>query len=305
VKLARGRLARRAFAIVGLLVANFAYADKPILVALAPAADARQAVAIGPDGQTYEPDGKGAWLRTHPGGTASTIVAATRVASSVIAGTLDGPPFKLVDGVWSAVFLGKHAKAILGTGSRATASVGRAVFALDRPQPVKLADAPGVVLALAASPTNLVIEIDRGLFRLDAGWKPIQSAPPSVIRFVDDRFALVEHGVFDLRTGKTIAWPADVQVVAASTFGDTLIAAATSGIAVDLLTLRGGKLEREPLAVPISEEIVGVVADREGRVVIASRDGHVAIRDHGTWITATVTDALPAAHPGSPPALSR
>ena len=59
---------RGLFLLAILLAGGVARAEKPTLVAIAPARDARQAIAIGPAGQIYEPDGKGAWIRTKAGG---------------------------------------------------------------------------------------------------------------------------------------------------------------------------------------------------------------------------------------------
>ena len=62
------------------------------------------------------------------------------------------PPFeRLTTGGWSVMNLGLHASALLGRGSRATAAVGKAIFALERGKATKLADAPAPVIALAAS----------------------------------------------------------------------------------------------------------------------------------------------------------
>ncbi|MEJ7604544.1 MAG: hypothetical protein WKG01_42210, partial [Kofleriaceae bacterium] len=49
---------------------------------------------------------------------------------------------------------------------------------------------------------------------------------------------------------------------------------------------------------------VGLAVDKRGRAVIALRDGRLAVRDAGGWTASTVSEALPAAHPGAPPANS-
>lgn len=312
---------------IGLVIANVAYADKPTLVGLAPPPvdDARLAIAIGPSGQAYEPDGQGTWTRRHAGGTAAEVVIATRAGKAVIVGAKDAPPFKLVDGTWSSVYLGQHAKAIVGFGSRALAAVGRSIFALDRTPPVKLANAPGVVTALAGSPASVVITTDAGVFRLDpTGW--IQLAQTSVA-LVTDTWGLVDRGAMNLQSNKIIAWPTDVRVVAAASPaalpaastaawpGDnTLYAIAVHGAELELLTVHAGKLDREPIAFDASATIIGVVADRSGRVVLAASDGRLAIRDHstadftahtpGTWTTTRVREALPAPRTGPAPAIS-
>jgi hypothetical protein len=290
-------------AVALLLLAQVAYAEKPTLAALAPADDARLAIPIGPNGQAYEPDGQGSWARQHAGGMAADVMTATRVAGAVIAGAKDAPPFKLVDGTWTAISLGLHARAILGSGPRATAAVGRMIFALDRTPPARLANAPGIVTALAASATGLVVQTETGVFRLEAtGWKPL--AVTSVVTFVSDRWGRVDEGVIDLRTNKV--WPIDTRIVAATTLADdTLIAVGVTATAVELLTLRNGKLDREALAIDPSATVIGVVADRTGRVVVATSAGRLVIRDHAAWTTTNVRDELPAPRPGPAAAISQ
>lgn len=50
--------------------------------------------------------------------------------------------------------------------------------------------------------------------------------------------------------------------------------------------------------------IVGIVADVTDRVVVATSNGKLAIRDGGAWTTTIVRAALPAPRPGSPAAVS-
>ena len=272
--------------------------------AVAPATDVRNAIVLEPGGQAYEPDGHGAWIRHHAGGIADQVVTATRAGKVVIAGTKSGPPFKLASGVWTSVYLGQHVKALLGNGPRAVAAVGKTVFELDRSPPSRLPDAPDPVLALAASATGVAIETDHGLLRLDGKqWKPIKNAPHHVARLLDDHWALVDHGIVDLRTGKIT--PTGLQIAAAATVGDDVVAAGTHGAAVDLVTLHAGKLDREAVKLDHAAPVAGLAADRAGRVLVVTRDGQLALRDHGTWTTSQLRDDLPAPHAGSPPAISK
>lgn len=275
-----------------------ATADPAKLAALAPAAaDARRALAVGPAGQAYEPDGQGAWIRRRAGGIAADVLGA--VSGGRVA-VKDGPPFALGAGGWTAVSLGRNARAVLGAGPRPLAAVGRVVFELRTP-PVRLAEAPSPVLALAGSPGSVVVQLDTGVVRLDGGvWKPV-TVVPAVVALVSDRWALVAGGAFDFIAGRPIVWPAGFHADAATTVGDDLYAADPA----ELVTVHAGKLAREPVPIDPPAPVVGLVADRAGRVVVAVRDGRLAVRDHGTWTVATVRDELPAARPGSPPAVSR
>jgi hypothetical protein len=293
-------------ALAVLAVAAAAQAEPaPVLAALVPAPDARESLAIGLHGEVYEPDGKGAWVCRHTTAIAADVAAATRGAGA-LALTNDGALFRLAGHAWTAVGLAPHAKAIVGAGARPIAAVGSTLFALDRVAPARLPDAPGPVAAIAASPTGAVIETDRGLMRLDgSSWRPIRAAPVHVLALVSDRFALVDRGVFDLSTGNTITWPTGASIVQAIANGDGLVAVASRDRALELVTLRAGKLASDPIAVDLPCEVVGLAADRAGRVVLALRDGRLAIRDRGTWSTVQVREEVQLPRPGPPPAQSR
>lgn len=284
---------------------QLARAGKPTIVALAPALDARRAVAIGPAGEVYQPDGKGAWVRTQAGGMAEEVVGAVAAGSTVIAIAKGSLPFKLRATGWSAIGFGPKARPIVGTGTRVLAAVGKSVFALDKGEPQKLADAPTAVTALAASGAGAVIITAKGLHRLEGGaWKPVKKAPKGVKALVSDRWALVDKGALDLKTLKTIAWPAGARIGDATSSGDSLIVVATHGKQTELFTITGSKLVREPIPLDKAGPVVGVVADREGRVVVATRDGTIATRIKGAWTSTDVRVELPAAKPGPAPATS-
>ena len=311
---ARAHLAAAALgaAIAGTALPARAEPPRVELVALVPAADARESVALGPHGELYEPDGHGAWLRRQASTIAGDVIAAARGTpagtAEPIAATRGGPPFRLDGDAWTLVYLGHHADAVLGAGPRACAAVGRAVFALDAAMPAHLADAPAPVAALAAGSAGLVIETELGLARL-AGtrWKPLARAPHHVDALLSDRYALVARGVIELPGGRLVAWPAGVHVAAAAAIGDRVIAAATRGTALELVTLRAGKLAEQPVPLAVTSPIVAITGDAAGSVVIATRGGQLLVRDHATsgWTPAVARDELPAARPGPPPARSR
>jgi hypothetical protein len=95
------------------------------------------------------------------------------------------------------------------------------------------------------------------------------------------------------------------------------VAAGTHGASAELVTLKGATQTREPIGLAGTPPpgarfgagtaaIVSVVADKTGRVVVAARDGQLAVRDKaGAWTLGAVTSDLPADRPGSPPAESK
>jgi hypothetical protein len=283
----------------------------PQLAALAPAPaptdDARRAVAIGPSGEVYEPDGKGAWVRRQRITTAGTIALAARAGGAVVA-LAEGVVYRLAPNGWSAIRLAQKDKAKLAAGWRAVAAVGSQLLAVDRlagGEPAKLGAAVGAIRLVGAG-WSIVVATDRGLFRIaDAKLAPI-AAPRRARMLVGDRWAIVDGGAVDLRTGRTTLWPAGaaIEIVAAG-HDERLIAVARAAGKLELLTAGGGKLERAPIDATGPGVPVGVAVDRAGRAVVAFRDGRIAVRDGSAWTTVTVGVELPSPRPGAPPAPSR
>jgi len=359
-----GRPVQRRWSWVVALVATALHADakpsssraapasgaEPILAALAeePGDDARKAIAIGPDGQVYKPDGNGAWIRTLAVTTADRVASVGRADGIVV--LAEGGVYRLADNGWSALRLAQKGKALMSTGDRAVAVVGRQVFALERTvngEPAKLANAPAPVSLIGAGPRSVVIQTERGLLRqtgTSAAWKPL-ARPKRVLRLVDDHWALLDAGVAELDHGVTSPWPADFRVAAVTPLTSAggrleLLAVGSTRRGIELVTFGGapsqlGPTRRPPPAKPrmrgkggtaspppevlvralpvTAGELVtddpqsvpvGVVADPSGRVVIAFRDGTLAVRERGTWTRARITEALPAGRPGAPPAQS-
>jgi hypothetical protein len=278
------------------------------LVALAAGDDARKAVVIGAQGEVYEPDGKGAWIHRLPSTTAGALTAAGRAGGAIIASG-DGVVYRLAANGWSAIRLVQHGKAIVGTGTRTLAAVGRQLFALDsltQGEPTKLAVAPANVLALAAGAKAIVVATDTGVFRID-GPKPVAiPAAPRRLRLISERWAIVDRGALELTTGTLVAWPSGLTIGPAATTPDgALVVIATARAGLELVTLRPpGKaaLVRDPLA--LSGTAVAVTVDRAGRAVVVLSDGRIAVRAQAGWTTTQVTDEPPAARPGAPPATS-
>lgn len=276
------------------------------VAALAPAGDARKAVAIGAGGEVYEPDGKGAWVHRLQSSTADAVVAAGRTGSGTIVALGGGVVYRLAPNGWSAIRLVQHGKAILGTGVRSLAAVGRQLFALDQltgGEPTKLALAPANIAAIGAGAKAIVLATEAGVFKLEGAKLVALPAAPKRMRIVSDRWAIVDRGAVDLTSAALTDWPSGLTIgVAAATPDDTLVAIGASHAGLELVTLRGGKLARDPLG--ITGTAVGVAVDRAGRAVVALSDGRIALRSKTGWTTTQVTDEPPAEHPGPAPATS-
>jgi hypothetical protein len=305
------------------------------LAALAPADDARRAIAIGAGGEVFEPDGKGAWVHRRAIATADRLTAAGRVApGGPVVAIGDGVVYRLASNGWSAIRLVQRGKAILGSGARSLAAVGRQLFALDtltRGEPTKLALAPAGIVAIGSGARGAVITTDAGAWRFDGKNLVALDAPPRM-RLVSDRWAIVDRGALDLSTvtAATIAtpktasrtpyktvprpapkappsitpWPGGLAIGVAGVAPDgALIAIGAGRTGLELLTLRGGKLARDSLG--ITGNAVGVVVDRAGRAAVALIDGRIALRDKTGWTTTEVTEEAPPERAGPPPAPSR
>lgn len=278
------------------------------LAALAPAEDARRAVVIGIRGEVYEPDGKGAWIHRLASTTADPVEAAgrTAVGGARIVALAGGAIYRLAGNGWSAIRLRQRGKAILGTGTRAVAAVGRQLFALDeltKGEPTRLATASAPILAIGAGARGLVIATDAGLVRLTAGKLVALPAAPRRAKLVGERWAVVDRGAVDLTTNRLTAWPAGLAIGVATTGpNDALVVVASSHAGLELVTLARGKLVRDSLGV--TGTAVGVVLDRAGRAAVALADGRVAVRERSGWSTVEVSEEIPSERPGSPPALS-
>jgi hypothetical protein len=306
----------RAAAIAAIAVcaacAGEARADPPAvppagrLAALVPADDARRAIAIGRGGEVYEPDGNGAWIRRMPCTTATPVIAAGRAGGAIVA-LGDGVIYRLAANGWSAIRLMQHGKAILGSGPRALAAVGRQLFALEplaRGEPTRLAQAPAAIVAIGAGPTAAVIATESALFRLTGNKLVALPGAPAAPRPISDRWWLIDRAAADLTTGRLTAWPDDLRIgPAAAGPGDALAAVGRRSDGLVLVTIAAGKLALDPLG--ITGDAVGVVVDRAGRAVVALDDGRLAVRGPAGWTTTTVVDEPAAAHPGAAPAISK
>jgi hypothetical protein len=292
-----------------------------ILVALVPPAngdDARKSIAIGPHGEVFEPDGKGAWLRKQRIATSESLAIAGRAGDAVI-GWGNGIVYRLAPNGWSAIRLHQKERAIASGGVRTIAAVGRQLFALDKVvngEPAKLATAPSNVIAIGAGPRGVIVQLDRGLFRVQgAGLAAIVNAPKTITRVISDRWVLVADGAIDLKTGRKTGFPPTSTVLVAAMMDDERLALVVRERAgLEAITLNGDKLERAPIDIKATStgtlpEPIGIALDRSNRIVVAMRDGEILVRDtpSAAWTTLHVADDLGAApqKPGPAPARSR
>lgn len=282
-----------------------------VVVALAPPPgdDARKAVVLGRGGEVFAPTASGDYVRTRAFSTADTPVLAGRAGGDVVV-LGDGVVYRLADNGWTAIRLVQKGKAVMSGGKRSVAAVGRQLFALDRTaggEPAKLALAPTPVLAIAGGDTAVVIQTARGLMRLQgATFRRIARTPRTITRLVSERWALTDRGAVDLKAGTTTAWPAGLSahVAAAGPDAATLAAVASGRAGLELITLSGTKIVRDPIAGTQGAKAVGVAVDKAGRAVVALSDGRVARRDRAAWTITQVRDELPAPRPGAGPATS-
>jgi hypothetical protein len=301
------RAALAAVIVLCTAVPALARPSAPTLVALAPADDARKAIALGPGGEVYAPDGKGEWIRSKAITTADPLAVAGRAGGAVVA-LGDGVVYRLADNGWSAIRLVQKGKAVMSGGGRAVAAVGRQLFALDKTaggEPAKLALAPDPVLAIGSGAKGVVIVTARGLLRLDGtAFKRIDRVR-RVEQLISDRWALTDRGAIDLRGGAITSWPAGLTVnVAAPAPDDGFVAVGVTRAGLELVTLAKAKLVRDPIAGTAGAKPAGVVLDKGGRATVALTDGRLLRRDRGTWSTSTIRVELPADRPGAAPATS-
>ena len=298
---------RRAVALlVGCVLGAAPAGAAPVIAALAPSDDAREVVLVGPAGEVYRPDGNGGWVRTQPITTAGMVAHAGRAGGAIVA-IADGIVYRLAANGWSALRLVQKGKAVMSTGSRAIAAVGRQLFALDAAaggEPTKLAVAPAAVLAIGAGASALTIATERGLYRYEGrGFKHVRRAPRRVDRLVGDRWAIVDGALVELPTGKRPRLPAGVSLAVAAPGPDGPVAAGSGPDGPVLVRVKAGKVDVTALPATLrGATAVGVVADKAGRVLVAFQNGRLVLRDRDAWSEAAVRVELPAPRPGRPPA---
>lgn len=294
--------------VVALVFATIAHAHADV-AAIVPATDVRKSTIVGTNGEIYEGDGKGAFIRTQQGGVAATVTMAGTSGGAVVV-LAGGVVYKHADNGWSAIRLAQKTRAVMSGGSRSVAAVGRQIVALDqnvKGEAVKLASASSAVLKLGAGKA-IVFQTASGLFRVDGKKvKALKGTPRQVSSIVNDKWATVDKGALSLDSGRVTNWPADVTVTATGATAKDELAAVGSvrGGGFALIVVSGTKTDRSAITGLADGKPVAVAIDADGRALVALVDGRFALRTGSTWSLASVTDAVPAPRPGSPPAVSQ
>lgn len=306
--------------LVALVIAGTARSICADAVAgLAPADDARRSTVIGVHGAVYEGDGAGSWVRRSRLTTATELSVVGVAGTSVIAHG-GGVAYRLSVTGWSAYRLAQSGAVVMGSGRAAVGAVGTQIFALDRfvaGEPAKLGRAAAPIRQLAAGcgdarkcderTTRVIAVTASGLYRFERA-AATKIAGPSDARWLDDRWAIVERGLFDLRAGKqVVGWPSGGKPQAALATANRIAVVGQLASGLELWVVDGRttppRLDRTPIK-DASGTAVGVVVDSRDRAVIALADGTIWWRDGVAWATATIRDELPPDRPGPPPAAS-
>ena len=192
-RVARSHIATLAWSMVALCIAPDSAAaqpSSPVIVGLAygpDGSDARLAMAVGPAGQVYEPDGRGSWIRRHGGGITDEVTDVTRGSggdTTLVAVTRSGTLFGWNGGTWSRIYLGKKPPAILGRGNPAVIAVGATVWVFRGGSDLAPITLPPVsrpiVAAASSSSQRVIVQTSAGLQRFDGTrWKAIDLRTPA------------------------------------------------------------------------------------------------------------------------------
>jgi len=302
-------IAARAVAVgVALAAAGPAAAAPAVVAVVSGGADVRAAVLVGPSGELYEPDRQGAWARRSGGGVAIEVVGAVQAGDAVYAAGASTPMYRRRDGVWAAVRFGQRGRPLIGRGPLPSVAIGRQVFVLSRGKWIRVGEAPEGATALWAGGERNVAVIAAGAAWRLRGYAFARLPRPTgaVDVFGDQPWALAAAGAQHLDRGRAVAVATPgATVVAAAAVADTvwLLVAPASGPLV--LERHGKTSENVPTDIPASTGLAGMIADAQGKVLIAARDGTIWIWADGAWAPGRVANALPAGPAGPAPAHTR
>jgi hypothetical protein len=303
------------------LIAATSTADaRPIAAAvLASPDDVRAAVLVGPAGEVYEPDAPGTWKRRVGGGVAGDVTGAAAGGGDLFAIGASTPLYRRRAGSWQAMRLGQRGAVVLGTGPVPAVAIGRHVFLQSRAGWTRVGQAPLPVTALwAGGDRDVVLAAGGVLWRLrGASWMrlPRPQAPIGVAGATasgagiagSGPWALTARVAVDLARGRAVTAQSPGSIIAATTSpqGIWLLIASPTALAIERHALPPAA--PLTLAPPVAGDatIAAFLADRAGRLLIATRGGDVHVWADGAWTAGAVSDELPAPRKGAAPARSQ
>lgn len=281
--------------------------DRVVAVA-ADASDVTRSLLIGPSGQTYEGDGTG-WVRRRGGGVAADVAGAALASGELVVAGRMTPMYRRTGDAWFALRLGEDGLTRFGTGPTPAVVIRRQVFVHSKGRTwTRVGTLPGkVATSLWASGKTVWLADGAGVYRLKG--KGFIRAGNTVDGLVGGTaWGLTSAGLRHLTSGRDVAAELDGAAVtilaAAGAPGDAELTVVVEADGKPVLA-RASKTGLTRIDdVPIAGAIAGLAVDKAGAILVALRDGAVAVRAGGSWQTFQVTDQLPADKGGPGPSLS-
>ena len=299
-----GILAAAAAVLAWVAAASTARAA-PVAAVVGPdgAADVRTAILVGPSGQVYAGDGAGTWKRTVAGGVAADVSSATRLGRELLVAGATMPMYRFDGTRWTSLRIGQSGKTILGRGPVPTVAIGRHVFVHATGVWTRVGQAPGPVTAVwASSPTKVFVVTAAGVHALrGAAFVRIRPAVGAIVG--TGAWGIGATGAVDVTTGRQVV-TARGAVAATGGAGTPWLLVPNAGT-LELVGRVAGKPKKIPTPLPASTVIVGIAADRAGRMLVVTDAGAIHVFVDGAWATGTMIDSLPAKKPGPGPAPTR
>lgn len=282
-------------------------ADLVVAVAVDPA-DVTRSLVVGPSGQTYEGDGAG-WVRRRGGGVAADVSGAAIAGGELVVAGRATPMYRRTGEAWFALRLGEDGLTRFGTGPTPAVVIRRQVFVHSKGRTwTRVGTLPGkAATSLWASGKTVWLADDAGLYRLKG--KSFVRAGASVDALVGGTaWSLTPTGLRRLPSGRPVAAELDGAAVTILAAGgaagdaDLTVVVEAAGKPVLATASKTGLTRIDE--VPVAGGIAAVAVDKAGAVLVAFRDGRVAVWAGGSWKTSQVEDQLPADRDGPGPSLS-
>jgi hypothetical protein len=305
-------------AVVWICATGTARADTKVVTIVGDGKDVAKTLLVGPSGQLYEPDGKGAWARHAEGGVAADVTGAARIDGDVVVAGRAAPLYRAHRGTWSTLRIGADGTTVMSTGPAAAVAVKKAVFVATTVKGktgwTRVGSLSGkkVTGLWASGPKSVWASTDSGVYQLRGGrFAKVNGAGAPGGISGGTPWAVTDKGLVDL-DGKTTC-PAELDGAAVTIAGaggapgaDELTVVVDTGTGLVLArTAKNGKSLERIDAVPGTGAVAGVAVDGDGDVLVAFQDGSFAMRQGGTWTQGQVADDLPKPRAGSAPARTR